>query len=425
MSEPTQAGTPQAPNAPENKASPPPAEEAGTNGRRKRVLLGLAAVVLLCGLAWGVYDRLVLAHFEDTDNAYVQGNVVQITPQIGGTVTAIYADETDRVQAGAPLVQLDGADAELALAQAEAALGQTVRQVRTLYANNSALEAQVRLREADVAKARTQLATAEQDVARRQGLAGGGAVSGEELAHARAQVTAAQSSLKAAQAGVSAAQEQLASNQALTDGTPVAQHPSVLAAAAKLREAWLAAHRTLLPAPVSGYVGKRTVQLGQRVAAGTPLLTVVPLGQVWVEANFKENQLRRIHIGQPVRLTADAYGSKVVFNGTISGLGVSTGAASALLPAQNATGNWIKVVQRVPVRIALEPGQLKDHPLRVGLSMLARVDVSDQSGPELTDAARAEPLARTAVFADAGQGAEQRVQQIIARNLGRAAAKGS
>ena len=425
MSEPTQAGTPQAPNAPENKASPPPAEEAGTNGRRKRVLLGLAAVVLLCGLAWGVYDRLVLAHFEDTDNAYVQGNVVQITPQIGGTVTAIYADETDRVQAGAPLVKLDGADANLALAQAEAALGQTVRQVRTLYANNGALDAQVRLREADASRAQTQLATAEQDLARRQGLAGGGAVSGEELAHARAQVSAQQSALKAAQAGVVAAREQLASNQALTDGTPVEQHPSVLAAAAKLREAWLAAHRTLLPAPVSGYVGKRTVQLGQRVAAGTPLLTVVPLGQVWVEANFKENQLRRIHIGQPVRLTADAYGSKVVFNGTISGLGVSTGAASALLPAQNATGNWIKVVQRVPVRIALEPGQLKDHPLRVGLSMLARVDVSDQSGPELTDAARAEPLARTAVFADAGQGAEQRVQQIIARNLGRAAAQGS
>ena len=423
MSEPTQTDAQPAPNAPENKALPPSDEEPGSNGRRKRVLLGLTAVVLLCGLAWGVYDWLVLAHFEDTDNAYVQGNVVQITPQIGGTVTAIYADETDRVQAGAPLVKLDGADAELALAQAEAALGQTVRQVRTLYANNSALDAQVRLREADVAKARTQLATAEQDLARRQGL--GGAVSGEELAHARAQVTAAQSVLKAAQAGVSAAQEQLASNQALTDGTPVAQHPSVLAAAVKLREAWLAAHRTLLPAPVSGYVGKRTVQLGQRVAAGTPLLTVVPLGEVWVDANFKENQLRRIHIGQPVRLTADAYGSKVTFDGTISGLGVSTGAASALLPAQNATGNWIKVVQRVPVRIALKPEQLQTHPLRVGLSMVARVDVSDQSGPELTDATRAEPLARTAVFADAGQGAEQRVQQIIARNLGRAAAKGS
>ena len=419
MSEPTQAGTPQAPNAPENKASPPPAEEAGTNGRRKRVLLGLAAVVLLCGLAWGVYDRLVLAHFEDTDNAYVQGNVVQITPQIGGTVTAIYADETDRVQAGAPLVKLDGADANLALAQAEAALGQTVRQVRTLYANNGALDAQVRLREADASRAQTQLATAEQDLARRQGLAGGGAVSGEELAHARAQVSAQQSALKAAQAGVVAAREQLASNQALTDGTPVEQHPSVLAAAAKLREAWLAAHRTLLPAPVSGYVGKRTVQLGQRVAAGTPLLTVVPLGQVWVEANFKENQLRRIHIGQPVRLTADAYGSKVVFNGTISGLGVSTGAASALLPAQNATGNWIKVVQRVPVRIALEPAQLQAHPLRVGLSMLARVDVTDQGGASLSDAPRSAPLARTQVFDALDGEAQALVRQVIARHLPR------
>ncbi|MEZ5605981.1 MAG: efflux RND transporter periplasmic adaptor subunit [Burkholderiaceae bacterium] len=416
----SEAGTPA---APADQATQPPEEEAGASGRRKHVLLGLTAVVLVCALAFGAYDRLVLAHYEETDNAYVQGNVVQITPQIGGTVTAIYADETDRVQAGAPLIKLDGADVQLALAQAEAALGQTVRQVRTLYANNSALTAQVRLREADVSKARSQLATAEQDLARRQGLAGGGAVSGEELAHARAQVTAAQSVLTAAQAGVSAAQEQLASNQALTDGTPVAQHPSVLAAAAKVREAWLAAHRTLLPAPVSGYVGKRTVQLGQRVAAGMPLLTVVPLDQVWVEANFKENQLRRIHIGQPVRLTADAYGSKVVYEGTISGLGVSTGAASALLPAQNATGNWIKVVQRVPVRIALQPGQLKTHPLRVGLSMAARVDVSDQSGPELTDTPRHEPLAKTAVFADAGQGAEQRVQQIIEHNLGQRVAK--
>lgn len=413
MSEPTQAGAPSAPSAPENKAIPAD-EEGGGNGRRKRVLLGLTAVVLLCGLAWGVYDWLVLAHYEDTDNAYVQGNVVQITPQIGGTVTAIYADETDRVQAGAPLVKLDGADAELALAQAEAALGQTVRQVRTLYANNSALDAQVRLREADVAKARTQLATAEQDLARRQGLAGGGAVSGEELAHARAQVTAAQSMLKAAQAGVSAAQEQLASNQALTDGTPVAQHPSVLAAAAKLREAWLAAHRTVLPAPVSGYVGKRTVQLGQRVAAGTPLLTVVPLEQVWVDANFKENQLRRIHIGQPVRLTADAYGSKVEFDGTISGLGVSTGAASALLPAQNATGNWIKIVQRVPVRIALDPRELEAHPLRIGLSVTVEVDTSERGGSALGREARS-PYA---ALPESGPEVEAEIERIIAANAG-------
>ena len=425
MSDSSEASTRTAPDALEKEAIQAPTAVAPNGSRRKRLLLGLTVVLVLCGLAWGVYDQLVLAHFEETDNAYAQGNVVQITPQIGGTVTAIYADEMDRVQAGAPLVQLDGADARIALAQAEAALGQAVRQVRTLYVNNASLAAQVRLREADVGKARTQLASAEQDLARRQGLAGGGAVSGEELAHAKAQVAAAQSTLAAAQAAVSAASEQRASNEALTDGTPVEQHPSVLAAAAKLREAWLAVHRTALPAPVSGYVGKRTVQLGQRVAAGAPLLTVVPLDEVWVDANFKENQLRRIRIGQPVRLTADAYGGKVVYDGKVSGLGIATGAASALLPAQNATGNWIKVVQRVPVRITLDPAQLKDHPLRVGLSMEARVDVADQSGPELAGVVRHEPLAQTQVYADTDAGAEQRVRQIIERNLGHRVAKES
>ncbi|MCA0310455.1 MAG: efflux RND transporter periplasmic adaptor subunit [Proteobacteria bacterium] len=406
-------------------ADPGPSAAGRRRARRKPALLGVTAVVLLAALAWGAYDWLVLSHYQETDNAYVQGNVVQITPQQGGTVTAIYADETDRVNAGQPLVRLDGADAQVALAQAEAALGQAVRQVRTLYVNNHSLAAQVRLREADVAKARSQLATAEQDVARRQGLVAGGAVSGEELAHARAQVSAAQSTLTAAQAAASAAREQLASNQALTEGTPVAEHPSVLTAAAKLREAWLAAHRTSIPAPVSGYVGKRSVQLGQRVAPGAPLMTVVALEQVWVDANFKENQLRQIRVGQPVRLTADVYGGKAVFDGKVAGLGIATGAASALLPAQNATGNWIKVVQRVPVRIALDPEQLKAHPLRVGLSMLARVDVREQQGPALAEAPRGEPLAQTAVFADAGQGAEQRVREIIARNLGRQVGQGS
>ena len=395
-------------------ADPGPAAAGRRRARRKPALLSVTALVLLAGLAWGAYDWLVLSHYQETDNAYVQGNVVQITPQQGGTVTAIYADETDRVSAGQPLVRLDGADAKGA-----------VRQVRTLYVNNHSLAAQVRLREADVAKARSQLATAEQDVARRQGLVAGGAVSGEELAHARAQVSAAQSTLTAAQAAASAAREQLASNQALTEGTPVAEHPSVLTAAAKLREAWLAAHRTSIPAPVSGYVGKRSVQLGQRVAPGAPLMTVVALEQVWVDANFKENQLRQIRVGQPVRLTADVYGGKAVFDGKVAGLGIATGAASALLPAQNATGNWIKVVQRVPVRIALDPEQLKAHPLRVGLSMLARVDVRDQQGPALAEAPRGEPLAQTAVFADAGQGAEQRVREIIARNLGRQVGQGS
>jgi membrane fusion protein (multidrug efflux system) len=392
------------------------------NPRRARGLGIVASVVVLAGLGWFAYDWLVLRHYEETDNAYVQGNVIQITPQVGGTVTAIYADETDAVQAGQPLVRLDAADADVALAQAEAALGQTVRQVHTLYANNASYAAQIRLREADADRARTQLDTAGQDLARRQGLAGSGAVSGEELAHARDQVTAAHSALTAAQAAVVAAREQLASNQALTDGTNVEQHPSVQAAVAKLREAWIAAHRTTLPAPASGYVNKRTVQIGQRVAPGAPLMSVVPLEQLWVDANFKENQLRTIRVGQPARLMADLYGKQVVYDGKVTGLGISTGAASALLPAQNATGNWIKVVQRVPVRIQLDPKQLADNPLRVGLSMLVEVDIGDQSGPRLSAAPRQTPLAQTQVFDMDDAGAEALIRNIVARNLGRAAA---
>ena len=391
------------------------------NPKRKRALSMIAAVVVVVGLSWIVYEWLVLSHYQSTDNAYVQGNMIQITPQVGGTVTAIYADETDRVQAGQPLIKFDTADTGVTLAHAEAALGQTVRQVRALYANNAALNAQVQLRLADVDKAKTLVSTAEDDLQRRQKLVSTGGVSGEELAHARDQLTAARSSLAAAQAAVSAAREQLASNQALTDGTTVEEHPDVKAAVAKLKQAWLDAHRTTLPAPVSGYVGKRTVQLGQRVAPGAPLMSVVPLDQVWVDANFKENQLRNIRIGQPARLTADVYGGKVVYDGKVIGPGIATGAASALLPAQNATGNWIKVVQRVPVRIRLNPDQIKTHPLRVGLSMEVEVNVKDRSGPELVDAPPIEPIAATQVYADADQGADALVRKIIDQNLGRQA----
>jgi membrane fusion protein (multidrug efflux system) len=205
----------------------------------------------------------------------------------------------------------------------------------------------------------------------------------------------------------------------MTDGIAVEQHPSVMAAAAKVREAYLASQRTALPAPVDGYVARRTVQLGQRVAAGTPLMSIIPLSQVWVDANFKEVQLRHIRIGQPVKLTADVYGKKVEFKGTIAGLGMGTGAAFALLPAQNATGNWIKVVQRVPVRVALDAAQIAQNPLRVGLSMEATVDVREQSGKMLADAPRAAALVETAVYASAEQGAAEEVRKIIAANLGR------
>jgi membrane fusion protein, multidrug efflux system len=386
--------------------------------RRKKALLTLASAVAVAGLAWGGYEWLVASHYESTDNAYVQGNVIQITPQVGGTVMAIQADDTDFVRAGQPLVKLDPADARVALEQAEAALGQTVRQVRTLYANNGSLAAQVALREADVNKAQSELTRASDDYNRRAALVGNGAVSREELNHAQAQVNSARSALAAAQAAVVSAREQLASNQAMTSGTNVDQHPQVQAAAAKVREAWLAQQRAVLVAPVDGYVAKRTVQLGQRIAAGAPLMSIIPLNQVWVDANFKEVQLRKLRLGQPVMLTADLYGKRVEYKGTVAGLGVGTGAAFSLLPAQNATGNWIKVVQRVPVRVALDPQQLKDHPLRVGLSMEATVDVSKQEGKTLADAPRSAAIAQTQVFDGQDDGAEAEVRRVIAMNSG-------
>jgi membrane fusion protein (multidrug efflux system) len=401
-------------------AATPPTSAAATapTSERAKALKGVALVVLL-GLAYGGYEWYLGRHEEATDNAYVQGNVVQITPQVGGTVTAIFADDTDFVKAGQALVQLDPADAQVALDQAEANLAQAVRQVRTLYANNGTLGAQIAVREADITRARTDLARATDDLNRRQTLVGNGAVSKEELGHAESQVAAAQNALSAAQAGVTAAREQLSSNQTLTEGTRVDSHPSVLAAAAKVREAYLAVHRAALPAPVDGYIAKRTVQLGQRVPAGAPLMSLIPLNQLWVDANFKEVQLRNIRLGQPVKLTADVYGSRLEYKGTVVGMGAGTGAAFALLPAQNATGNWIKVVQRVPVRIALDAQQLVQNPLRVGLSMEASVDITDQSGKSLSEAPHPTSAVQTEVYASMDKGAMDAVQHIIAANAGK------
>ncbi len=407
-------------NAPESSSptvSTASAQPPAGNSKRKNALTLLAGVVVLAGLGWASYEYLVASHYESTDNAYVQGNVIQITPQIGGTVMAIMADDTDFVKAGQALVQLDPADAKVALEQAEAALAQAVRQVRTLYANNGSLSAQIALRDADVAKAQSEIARASDDLDRRQSLTGNGAVSKEELGHAQTQLANAKSALAAAQAGVVAAREQLSSNESLTDGTSVEQHPSVMMAAAKVREAFLATQRASLTAPVDGYVAKRTVQLGQRVAAGTPMMAIVPLKQVWVDANFKEVQLRNIRIGQPVALVADLYGKKVSYTGTVAGLGVGTGAAFSLLPAQNATGNWIKVVQRVPVRIVLDASQLEANPLRVGLSMDAEIDVSKKDGKALADAPRAAALMQA--YGAAGDAAEQDVRRVIAANIGK------
>ena len=398
--------------------TPSPAAPSG-NGARRRGLTFIAAAVVVAGIAWGGWHWAYARHFETTDNAYVGGNVVQITPQIGGTVVSIEADDTDYVRAGQTLVKLDAADAKVALEQAQAALAQTVRQVRTLYTNDAALQAQVKAREADLAKAQADLAKAQDDMKRRQPLVATGAVGKEEFQHTTAQLAAARSMVAAAQSAVQAAREQLASSQAQTDGTSVEQHPNVQNAAAKVHEAYLNLQRATLVAPLDGQVAKRGVQVGQRIQPGAPLMTVVALNQLWVDANFKESQLRNLRIGQPAELAADVYGSKVVYHGTVVGLSAGTGAAFSLLPAQNATGNWIKVVQRVPVRIALDPKEIAEHPLRVGLSMDVTVDVANQDGKMLSDTERKTPVASTSVFDAQMKDADAYVSKIIRANLGR------
>lgn len=373
--------------------------------KRKKIMLTIGAIFGVAAIAYGAYWAMVSRYIEDTDNAYVQGNVVQITPQIASTVTKIYADDTAVVKAGQPLIALDTADADVALAQAEAQLAQTVREVRTLYASQAQASANVAVREAELARVKD-------DLARRKALAGSGAVSAEEIRHA-------ESAVAAAEAALAAAKEQLASGRALTEGTSVAQHPNVQRAAARVQEAMLAQSRTILFAPVGGEVAKRSVQVGQRVNPGSPVMAIVPLDQFWVDANFKESQLRDMRVGQKVTLTADVYGGKVKYDGKVIGMAAGTGSAFALLPAQNATGNWIKVVQRVPVRIALEPKQLTEHPLRIGLSMHAEVDLHDQSGARLGNNTSADNVMTS--YAPAANPleakAKARIAEIIAANL--------
>jgi membrane fusion protein (multidrug efflux system) len=402
-----------------NPAAAPVAAPANGNGKRKRALLSVTAVTLLAAIGYGAYWWIYQRHYESTDNAYVQAPVVLITPQVTGTVLAILADDTDSVKAGQALVRLDPTDARLALERAESQLAQTVREVRTLYANDDALAANIKMREAEVARVQADVARATDDVNRRKPLLETGAVGGEEMKHAETTLASLQSALAGARSALAAAQEQATSNRALTEGTNVQKHPNVERAAAAVREAYLALQRVELPAPVTGQVAKRTVQVGQRVAPGTPLMSVIPLDQVWIEANFKEVQLREMRIGQPVKLRADLYGNKIEYDGHVAGLGAGTGAAFALLPAQNATGNWIKVVQRVPVRVELDQKQLADHPLRVGLSMEATVDIAQQTGAPVLSGNAPRASSRTDVFEAQNGEADRLVSDIIATNIGK------
>jgi membrane fusion protein (multidrug efflux system) len=403
-----------------NAPAPASPEPVMLPSRRRRVLWLLALLLLAAALGFGAWWWQVLRHIESTDNAYVQAPLVQITPRIDGTVVEVKVDDTDAVQAGQLLVRLDDTDALLALQRASAALAQAVREVRVLRAQDGSFDAQVQARRADVARMRSELARAEDQAARRAALQATGAISDEDIRQAAAARDAARSALAAALSAQAAAEQQAVANLALSDGTRLDSHPSVQRAAAALREALLSLRRTELRAPLAGQVARRTVQVGQRVAAGATLMSVIPLDQVWVEANFKEAQLRHMRLGQPVRLTADAYGRKVEYRGRIVGIGAGTGAAFALLPAQNATGNWIKVVQRVPVRVALDGPLPPQHPLRVGLSMHATVqlDATAEAPPAAASAASA-PAAAAALdeAAAAQREADALVQRILDANL--------
>jgi membrane fusion protein (multidrug efflux system) len=379
-----------------------PATTQTLRQRRQQWLIILTVALMVVALAVGAWWVLYASNYQNTDDAYVAGDLVNVMPQLSGTVVSIGADETDLVKAGQELIKLDPTDARIALQDTEQQLARTVRQTRTVFANRDQLLAVVGQRQADLNRAQA-------DYDRRKNLATSGAVSGEELGHARDE-------LKAAQDALTAAQKNLAASTALVGRTGVADNPDVQAAATQVERAWLNLQRTSVRAPGSGYVAKRGVQLGDHIAAGAPLMAIVPLERLRVEANFKEVQLRRMRIGQPASVVADLYGGKVKYHGTVQGVGLGTGAAFALLPAQNATGNWIKVVQRVPVRIALRADELKAHPLRIGLSTRVSVETRDDAGPALAPSVREEPVLTTSAYELDNSEIKARIAELIHEN---------
>jgi membrane fusion protein, multidrug efflux system len=357
---------------------------------RKKLFALLAGAIVAVGTAWGAYDVLVAGGRVTTDNAYVGAETAQITPAIGGTVHDVRVIDTQAVKRGDVLVVIDDTDARLEVARTAAELQRAERRVRGYLANDEGYTAQLAARDAERKRATAQLASAQAelerarlDLKRREDLAGSGSVSGEEVSNARTAFLNAEATLHAAQAALAQADANreatngvLKANRALTADADLQTNPEVALARAAYERAQVDLERTVLRAPVDGIVARRQVQVGQRVQAGTPLLSVVPLQDVHVDANFKEVQLKGVAVGQPVELTSDLYGSKIVYHGTVAGFAGGTGSAFALIPSQNATGNWLKVVQRLPVRVKLDANELRAHPLQVGLSMTATIDTS-------------------------------------------------
>ena len=383
------------------------AAPTAATSKRRRGLMALGGVAILGGVVYGSYWFLSARHYQSTDDAYVDGDLVQITSEVPGTVISLTADDTQDVRREQVLLQLAPADAQIAMSNADARLAGAVREVRTRFATAEQLRAQIAERE-------IQLKRAQDDYGRRSNLLLDGAVSSEELSHT-------QDNIAQMRASLIEAREQLKATTVQIDGTSVETHPQVLAAEAAVRDAALALRRTQISAPVAGVVARRSVQVGQRVAPGTPLMAVVPLDDVWVDANFKEVQLKDMRVGQPVEVRSDVYGRSVKYHGKLVGLSAGSGSAFALLPAQNASGNWIKIVQRVPVRVALDPRELKSHPLRVGLSTTVSVDIRDTSGALMATQVRSVPIPVQATLGN-DPGVEARIAHILAANRGAHAA---
>ncbi|KFC06509.1 multidrug resistance protein A [Trabulsiella guamensis ATCC 49490] len=355
-----------------------PQQPASKKGKRKGALLLLTLLFIIIAVAYGIYWFLVLRHYEETDDAYVAGNQVQIMAQVSGSVTKVWADNTDFVQKGDVLVSLDPTDAQQAYEKAKTQLASSVRQTRQLMINSKQLQANI-----DVKK--TALSQAQTDLNRRIPLGSANLIGREELQHARDAVASAQAELDVAI-------QQYNANQAMVLSTRLEEQPAVQQAATDVRNAWLALQRTKIVSPMTGYVSRRSVQPGAQISPTTPLMAVVPANNLWVDANFKETQLAHMRIGQPVTVISDIYGDDVKYTGKVVGLDMGTGSAFSLLPAQNATGNWIKVVQRLPVRIELDAKQLAEHPLRIGLSTLVEVDTSNRDGQMLASQVRTDPV---------------------------------
>ena len=387
-----------------NAENTTPQQAVNKSDKRKRVLLILTLLFIVIALAWGIYWFLVLRYAEETDDAYVAGNQVQIMSQVSGSVTKVWAENTDFVKQGDTLVTLDPTDAQQAFEKAQTALASSVRQTRQLMINSKQLQASINVQ-------KTALAQAQTDFNRRVPLGNANLIGREELQHARDAVASAQ-----AQLDVSV--QQYNANQAMVLDTTLDQQPAVKQAATEVRNAWLALQRTKIVSPMTGYVSRRSVQPGAQISSSTPLMAVVPATNLWVDANFKETQLAHMRIGQSATIVSDIYGDEVKYTGKVVGLDMGTGSAFSLLPAQNATGNWIKVVQRLPVRIELDEKQLADHPLRIGLSTLVTVDTANRDGQMLANQARSNPAYESNAREISLEPVNKLIDEIVKANAG-------